>query len=61
MSKNKITPNTTWEETTMGGTIYDAGNAQEFETGDWRSKKPIFLREKCHLLKLPCAFLTAHF
>jgi len=47
MSTNEITPNTTWEETTMGGAIYTAGNATNFETGDWRSRKPIYLKEKC--------------
>ena len=43
----KITPETTWQETTLGGAIYTAGSASEFETGDWRSKKPKFLPEKC--------------
>ena len=49
MSEKKcnINPNSTWEEMTLGGTIYDAGNAEEFKTGDWRSKKPKFLEEKC--------------
>ena len=45
--KCNINPNSTWEEMTLGGTIYDAGNAQEFKTGDWRSKRPVFLEEKC--------------
>ena len=45
--KCNINPNSTWEEMTLGGTICDAGNAQEFKTGDWRSKKPKFLEEKC--------------
>ena len=35
------------EKLTEGGTIYTAGNAREFKTGDWRSQKPIFLSEKC--------------
>ena len=43
----QITPQTTWQNTTMGGTIYTPGNAQNFETGDWRSKKPKYLKEKC--------------
>lgn len=44
---NKIDSNITWQEATVGGNIYDAGNAKEFETGSWRSIKPIFLSEKC--------------
>ena len=32
-----INKDSTWEELTPGGTIYEAGNAREFKTGDWRS------------------------
>ena len=42
-----IDKNSTWKELTPGGTIYDAGNAKEFKTGDWKSKKPVFHPEKC--------------
>lgn len=45
--KCKINANSTWQEMTPGGTIYDAANAREFTTGDWRSIKPIWLTEKC--------------
>ena len=41
---NKTTP---MEELTIGGNIYDAGNAREFKTGDWRSVKPVWIEEKC--------------
>ena len=41
---NKETP---WQDLTPGGTIYDAGNAKEFKTGDWRSMKPVFHSELC--------------
>ena len=41
---NKTTPA---NKLTIGGDIYEAGNAREFKTGDWRSVKPIFLEEKC--------------
>mgnify|MGYP000642489562 FL=1 len=37
----------TWKEITPGGVIPDAGNAEHFHTGDWRSMKPIWLKEKC--------------
>ena len=43
----EITPNTPVEDLTIGGNIYEAGNAREFKTGDWRSISPIFLEEKC--------------
>ena len=43
----KINANTPMEEMTPGGDIYQAGNAREFKTGDWRSIKPIFLSVKC--------------
>lgn len=45
--KNVITPETTWKDTTSAGDIYDAGNADDFKTGDWRSMKPIWNEEKC--------------
>ena len=44
---NKITPNSTAEEMTEAGDIYQAANSLEFKTGDWRSQKPIFLSDKC--------------
>ena len=42
-----IDKNTPASEMTIGGTIYTAGNAREFKTGDWRSMKPVFNSEKC--------------
>ena len=42
-----IDKNTTAEKMTIAGNIYEAGNAVNFKTGDWRSVKPIFLSEKC--------------
>ena len=43
----KINSKTPWQEVTPGGTIYSAGNAMDFKTGDWRSVKPVYLSEKC--------------
>lgn len=43
----KINSRTPMEDLTLGGDIYNAGNAREFKTGDWRSIKPIYLSEKC--------------
>ena len=43
----EINSKTPIEKMTIGGTIYEAGNAREFKTGDWRSMKPVWLPEKC--------------
>ncbi len=44
---SEINTSTPMGEMTIGGNIYDAGNARNFKTGDWRSVKPIYLSEKC--------------
>ena len=44
---SEITPNTPMEDLTIGGNIYEAGNARNFKTGDWRSTKPVYNSEKC--------------
>ena len=43
----QIDKNTPACDMTIGGNIYDAGNAREYKTGDWRSMKPVFLSDKC--------------
>jgi len=43
----RIDSNTPWQDLTIGGNIYEAGNAQKFKTGDWRSVKPIWITENC--------------
>jgi pyruvate ferredoxin oxidoreductase delta subunit len=35
-----------WKELPFGDSM-QAGTAEEFETGDWRSEKPIWHQEKC--------------
>ena len=47
MTDDKLNNQTSWQDLTIGGNIYDAGNAKEFKTGDWRSQKPIWVEEKC--------------
>lgn len=50
MSKKRrftFTPESTWKEMPEGGLIMDAGNAEDFLTGDWRNIKPIWDPEKC--------------
>ena len=43
----EINKNTPASEMTIGGNIYEAGNAKNFKTGDWRSSKPKYIPEKC--------------
>lgn len=58
--KNKvgvlITEDIKWQDITPGGVVYEAGSAERFRTGDWRSNRPIFIEEKCKqcLLCAPC-------
>lgn len=42
-----VAPDVSWKDITAGGTITDAGNAELFNTGDWRSMKPIWIKDKC--------------
>ena len=44
---SEINSKTSMEKLTIGGNIYEAGNAKEFKTGDWRSARPVFIEEKC--------------
>ncbi len=37
-----------WREIPIGGLIIDAGNSEEYETGGWRSLRPIRDEEKCN-------------
>lgn len=36
-----------WKEISPGGVITDAGCANEYRTGDWRSERPVWIVEKC--------------
>ena len=41
----------------IAGIILDNGNSEKFNTGEWRNKKPIHVKEKCkHCMMciLPC-------
>lgn len=42
-----ISQDVSWKDITVGGMITDAGNAELFNTGDWRSMKPIWREDKC--------------
>jgi len=36
-----------WKEIPIGGVITEAGNSEEYETGSWRSQRPIRDETKC--------------
>lgn len=46
-NKKYLDPKVSWKDITEGGMIADAGNADWFKTGDWRSMKPIWIKDKC--------------
>ena len=47
MNIGKTNATVTWQKMTHGSHIFEAGNAVNFQTGDWRSEKPVFIKEKC--------------
>ena len=36
-----------WKELPIGGVIEEAGNAQKYETGSWRTNRPVLDKNKC--------------
>lgn len=36
-----------WRQIPIGGVIVEAGNAKEFKTGAWRTRKPVTDKSKC--------------
>ena len=45
------------EKFSFAGIITESGNSEKFNTGEWRNKKPIHIKEKCkHCMMciLPC-------
>jgi len=36
-----------WRSIPIGGLILEAGNAEKYETGDWRAFRPVRDQEKC--------------
>ena len=42
----------TWREMPIGGIIFNAGSSQEYQTGGWRTYKPVYDEERCvHCLR----------
>ena len=44
----EINSKTPMEDLTIGGNIYNAGNAREFKTGDWRSRDLFGLKKNAN-------------
>ena len=43
----KLQDDVKWEDISEGGFIYAEGNSVAVNTGDWRTKRPIWNEEKC--------------
>ena len=43
--KLSLDSNVKWKDISPGGVITEAGNANDFRTGDWRSIKPVWIEE----------------
>lgn len=43
----RITNNSNYEDMPIGGDILLPGNSRENKTGDWRTRKPIWIKENC--------------
>ena len=37
----------TWHELNLGCMITDVGNTMQYQTGDWRSQRPVYNFERC--------------
>mgnify|MGYP001031534923 CR=1 FL=1 len=42
-----IAPDVGWRNVTRAGIIPTAGDAEYYETGGWRTKKPVWIEDKC--------------
>ncbi|SMC91477.1 pyruvate ferredoxin oxidoreductase delta subunit [Papillibacter cinnamivorans DSM 12816] len=53
---SEINERSSWKEMTQGGEIAGGGTARLVETGQWRSRRPVHLTDKCRqcLLCVPC-------
>lgn len=45
MAKTKV--DLTWQELEPGAVLISPGNAAEYKTGDWRSIRPVWDRDRC--------------
>ena len=42
-----INENTPWQELTIGSEICEPATSKLFNTGDWRTMRPVFIEDKC--------------
>jgi len=40
--------NKSWKDVSIGGLIIEAGNSADYETGSWRTSRPIIDLSKCN-------------
>lgn len=52
----EITEQTTWQELTPAGEIYEGGTAHLVKTGDWRTITPVYLPNVCRQCLLCVAY-----
>ncbi|HAW70026.1 MAG TPA: ferredoxin [Firmicutes bacterium] len=45
--EGRLEPRHGWRDMPLGGVIPKAGSATEYETGDWRSIRPLHSKERC--------------
>jgi pyruvate ferredoxin oxidoreductase delta subunit len=43
----KTEQETSWKELNVGCVIDEPGNAATYRTGDWRSQRPVYIKDKC--------------
>lgn len=46
----------TWKDLEIGFIVTKPGNASQYQTGDWRSQKPIFNTDRCIKCGICCLF-----
>ena len=44
---SEMTADVKWQDITVGCSIYEGGTSHTVKTGDWRTEKPVFDKEKC--------------
>lgn len=47
MSTKRKDTDLTWQDIEIGAAISTPGNAAEYKTGDWRSERPIWNKDRC--------------
>ncbi|MDI3481119.1 MAG: pyruvate ferredoxin oxidoreductase delta subunit [Tepidanaerobacteraceae bacterium] len=46
-TRKAISPDMNWRELTKAGNIYEPGNSASYETGDWRTIRPVWNKDRC--------------